>query len=235
MVFHGCGMRTLDLFSGIGGFALGLEATGGFETAAFCEQDGYARRILRKHWPDVWLYEDVRILTARRLKQDGIGKIDCIAGGFPCQDISTAGKGIGIEGARSGLWSEFARLIGECRPAWIVAHTQQLRWKPCEIERADCQVEKAPKGKARARHSAAIRADNCGTDVADTNREPPIRPSVAWEECNPWATEPQLGRVADGIPDRMDRLRCLGNAVVPQVVAMIGNAILKAIADGVVV
>ena len=112
--------RVLDLFSGIGGFALGLESVG-MQTVAFCESDGYARRVLRRHWPDVWLYEDVRTLTAKRLKADGITGIDLICGGFPCQDISCAGKGAGIEGSRSGLWSEYARLIREVRPRWVLA------------------------------------------------------------------------------------------------------------------
>jgi len=113
-------LSVLDLFSGIGGFSLGLEATGGFETVAFCEQDAYADRVLEKHWPDVPSYDDVTTLTQKRLTEDGIKKIDVICGGFPCQDISTAGKGAGLAGARSGLRSEYARLIGEVGPRWVV-------------------------------------------------------------------------------------------------------------------
>src|SRR5574343_1702489 len=113
-------LRVLDIFAGIGGFSLGLERTGGFETVAFCEIDPFCRRVLAKHWPDVPCYEDVRSLTAERLAADGIA-VDVICGGFPCQDISVAGKGAGIEGSRSGLWSEYARIIGEVRPryAWV--------------------------------------------------------------------------------------------------------------------
>jgi DNA (cytosine-5)-methyltransferase 1 len=112
-------LRVLDLFSGIGGFSLGLERTGGFETVAFCEIEEFPRKVLAKHWPDVPCYRDVRELTAERLAADGIA-VDVICGGFPCQDISLAGKGAGIEGERSGLWSEYARLIGELRPRYVL-------------------------------------------------------------------------------------------------------------------
>lgn len=114
-------LRVLDLFSGIGGFSLGLERTGGFETAAFCEIEDFPRRVLAKHWPEVPCYHDVTKLTADIMADDGIGRIDVITGGFPCQDISTAGNQAGIsEGTRSGLWSEIVRLIGELRPQYVI-------------------------------------------------------------------------------------------------------------------
>ena len=84
-------LQTLDLFAGIGGFAIGLERTGGFKTVAFCEIEPYPRAVLAKHWPGVKQYDDVRTLTGARLETDGIA-IDVITGGFPCQDISAAGK-----------------------------------------------------------------------------------------------------------------------------------------------
>jgi DNA (cytosine-5)-methyltransferase 1 len=111
-------MKVLDLFSGIGGFSLGLERAG-MQTVAFCEIDAFARRALAKHWPEVPIYDDVRTLTGNRLRADGIIP-DVICGGFPCQDISVAGGGAGLAGARSGLWSEYARLVGELRPRWVV-------------------------------------------------------------------------------------------------------------------
>jgi len=120
-------LRVLDLFSGIGGFSLGLErATGhgeytGFETAAFCEIEEFPRKVLAKHWPDVPCYRDVRTLTGRQLVRDDVGQVDVITGGFPCQDISTAGKQAGLgSGTRSGLWSEIVRLTGELRPQFII-------------------------------------------------------------------------------------------------------------------
>jgi DNA (cytosine-5)-methyltransferase 1 len=111
-------MNVLDLFSGIGGFSLGLERAG-MRTVAFCEIEPFCRAVLKKHWPHVPCYDDIRTLTADRLRADGIA-VDVICGGFPCQDISVAGKGAGIEGSRSGLWSEYARLIGELRPRYII-------------------------------------------------------------------------------------------------------------------
>src|SRR5215831_16422808 len=128
------GMNVLDLFSGIGGFSLGLERAG-MRTVAFCEINPYCQAVLRRHWPDVLIWNDVRTFTTevlantngRRQSQlkecngqqndvrtslgnDAVGlDIDVICGGFPCQDISTAGKGAGIEGERSGLWIEYAR------------------------------------------------------------------------------------------------------------------------------
>jgi len=112
-------MRVLDLFSGIGGFSIGLERTGGFNTVAFCEIESFPRAVLAKHWPEVPCYDDVRTLTAERLRADGIA-VDVICGGFPCQDISVAGRGAGLGGERSGLWSEYARLIEEIRPRWVI-------------------------------------------------------------------------------------------------------------------
>jgi DNA (cytosine-5)-methyltransferase 1 len=112
-------LKLLDLFSGIGGFSLGLERSGAFETVAFCEIEPFCRKVLKKHWPEVPQYGDIRGLSASQLELDGI-RVDAICGGFPCQDISFAGKGAGLAGERSGLWFEFARLIGEIRPRYVI-------------------------------------------------------------------------------------------------------------------
>lgn len=113
-------LKVLDLFSGIGGFSLGLERTGGFETVAFCEIEEFPRKVLAKHWPEVPCYHDVKKLTGDILKRDGIS-VDVITGGFPCQDISVAGKRAGISaGTRSGLWSEIVRLIGDLQPRYVI-------------------------------------------------------------------------------------------------------------------
>lgn len=107
-------LRILDLFSGIGGFSLGLEKTGGFETIAFCEIEEFPCKILAKHWPNVPIYKDVRTLDATQL-----GRIDVITGGYPCQPFSHAGKRLGAEDDRH-LWPEMRRLIKELRPAWVI-------------------------------------------------------------------------------------------------------------------
>ena len=112
--------KLLDLFSGIGGFSLGLERTGGFKTVAFCEIDPFCRKVLRKHWPKVQIYDDVCSLNANTLSRDGI-TVNAISGGFPCQDISHAGHQLGIgEGTRSGLYAEVVRLIRELQPCIVI-------------------------------------------------------------------------------------------------------------------
>ena len=116
-------LRHLDLFSGIGGFSLGLEATGGFETVAFCDIEEYPRKVLAKHWPRVKQYTDIKELSYDKLKSDGIisdnKKIDIITGGYPCQPFSVAGRKKGEEDPRH-LWPEYLRLIQELRPTWVI-------------------------------------------------------------------------------------------------------------------
>lgn len=104
----------LDLFSGIGGFTRGLDRAG-FQTVAFCEIDPDRRADLASIWPGVPIFDDVRTLSISQ-----IGPVDVITGGFPCQDISTAGKKAGIHGERTGLFSEIVRLVGDLRPAFVI-------------------------------------------------------------------------------------------------------------------
>ncbi|OJF18309.1 MAG: hypothetical protein A6D91_12515, partial [Bacillaceae bacterium G1] len=113
-------MRALDLFSGIGGFALAAEWAG-IKTVAFCEIDPYCQRVLRRHWPEVPIYDDIRTLTKQRLIDDGVigDGIDIVVGGFPCQPFSVAGKRRGKADDRN-LWPEMARIVSELRPAWVV-------------------------------------------------------------------------------------------------------------------
>ena len=112
-------LRHLDLFSGIGGFSLGLEATGGFETVAFCDIEEFPRKVLQKHWPGVKQYEDIKELNYEKLKSDGLLPIDIITGGYPCQPFSIAGRKKGEKDPRH-LWPEYFRLIKELRPTWVI-------------------------------------------------------------------------------------------------------------------
>lgn len=113
-------LQVLDLFSGIGGFTTGLERTGHYETAAFCEIEAPCKKVLERNWPDVPIYDDVTKLTAARLKADGI-QPDVITGGFPCQDISIGSKTAdGLNGKRSGLWFEYKRIIDEVGPRFAI-------------------------------------------------------------------------------------------------------------------
>ena len=110
-------MKVLDLFSGIGGFSVGLEKAG-FETVAFCEIEEYPREVLKRHWPDIPIYRDVKQLTGERLRADGIIP-DVIVGGYPCQPFSLAGVRRGEKDDRH-LWPEVRRLVNEIRPAWCI-------------------------------------------------------------------------------------------------------------------
>lgn len=108
------GVNVGSLFSGIGGFDLGFERAG-LRTAWFVERDPFCTAVLNERWPGVPVYDDVCTVGA-----DVLEPVDLLCGGFPCQDLSAAGKGAGLDGARSGLWAEFARLIGELRPRYVV-------------------------------------------------------------------------------------------------------------------
>jgi DNA (cytosine-5)-methyltransferase 1 len=282
-------VRVLDLFAGIGGFTIGLERAG-FETVAFCEIEPYAQKVLRKNWPGVPIYDDVRTITAERLASDGI-RVDVITGGFPCQDISVAGNQAGIQdGTRSGLWSECARLLGELRPRYAIfenvtnllngergAWFKRVLWDISEIG-YDAEWHCIPASALGAHHHrdrvwiiaypSSVRHGQCVTEantgsgtskggveggsvLADTkcksrrhNRELETdkrqRPYSATESrpvCQKltdttgqafWRTEPDVGRVANGIPSRSHRLKCLGNAVVPPIPELIGRAIREA-------
>jgi DNA (cytosine-5)-methyltransferase 1 len=111
-------MRVLDLFSGIGGFSLGLERAG-MTTVAFCEQDKFCQQVLAKHWPDVPCYPDIKELTGDQIERE-IGPIDVVCGGYPCQPFSVAGERRGEEDDRH-LWPEMYRIVASVRPTWVIA------------------------------------------------------------------------------------------------------------------
>jgi DNA (cytosine-5)-methyltransferase 1 len=247
-------LKVLDLFSGIGGFSLGLERTGGFETVAFCEIEEFPRRVLAKHWPEVPCYDDVRTLTADRLRADGIAGIDVITGGFPCQDISVAGNQAGIvDGSRSGLWSEIVRLAGELSPSLIIVeNVANLLAGPSERPGGwfgrvlgdlaalgyDAEWENIPAAALGAPHRrervwlvAYTNQDGCVLSADTANRILSENPPLVWE---PFRTDdlrvsvPKLAALCgsyDGVPDE---LGAYGNAVVPQIPELIGNAIIDA-------
>lgn len=234
-------MRVLDLFSGIGGFSLGLERAG-METVAFCEIDPFCRRVLAKHWPEVPCYEDVRTLTAAGLAADGVGPIDVICGGFPCQDISEAGLGAGLDGERSGLWSEIARLVREIRPNYVVVeNVSALLGRGMDCVLGDL----AALGYNAVWHS--IQAADVGAQhirdrvwivgfLPNTSEERLVQcwgqqlspDSQAERQIRQRFDQPEPVRVAHGVPNRLDRLGSLGNAVVPQIPEIIGRAIMSA-------
>jgi len=253
-------LKVLDLFSGIGGFSLGLERTGGFETVAFCEIEKFPQQVLKKHWPDVPIYEDVRNVTGRQLAADGV-TVDVITGGFPCQDISVAGKQAGItDETRSGLWSEIARLVSELRPRYvIVENVANLLSGPSE--RPGGWFGRILSDLASLGYDAewhCIPASHVGAPhqrdriwvIAYPSCKPMEELKVVGPGSGSWEVHGQPGRVgrkdgvawtenkspvlgvAHGFPDWVDRCKGLGNCVVPAVVTLVGNAILEAHPDG---
>ena len=305
-------MRHLDLFSGIGGFALGLEATQQIKTVAFCEIDKYCTKVLNKNWPEVPVYNDIKELTHDKLKADGIDNIDIITGGYPCQPFSVAGNKKGVEDPRH-LWPEYFRLIKECRPTWVIGenvaghiklgldavqedlesegysfrtfsisassigapHQRERVWTVAYSERngllatekresIEETIRQQPQGENNTfniKRAGSIPVST--SDVEDTRRR-------SWREQftrnkesvgrgtsekterstnsntttgssegtttmangnknknNWWHTEPNVGRVADGVSDRTHRLKSLGNAVVPQIPYYIAKSILE--------
>jgi DNA (cytosine-5)-methyltransferase 1 len=246
-------MNVLDLFSGIGGFSLGLERAG-MRTVAFCEIDPFCRKVLAKHWPQVPCYDDIRDLTADRLRADGIAA-DIISGGFPCQDISTSGHKIGISGSRSGLWGEYARLVRDLRPRFIIVENvaallarglDQVLGDLAEIGYdAEWQCVSGPfVGAPQLRDRTWIVAYPQGVGPQADIEKPRIFCAEAIEcarsaghrrtlhaadsEGDLWPIEPALVRVADGFPGRVDRISALGNSVLPQIPEIIGRAIMRA-------
>jgi DNA (cytosine-5)-methyltransferase 1 len=242
--------RVLSLFAGIGGFDLGLERTGGFKTVAFCEIEAEARAVLKKHWPEVAIYDDVRTLTAARLSSDGI-EPDCIVGGFPCQDISLAGGGEGLAGERSGLWRDYRRLVGEIRPRYvIVENVSALLGRGLGTVLGDlaalgydAEWHCIPASYVGARQLrdriwiVAYPQRDCvqgrktvTATWCEQSREEQLARLV--QPCSwPTISSARNRGTGHGIPRGVHRNKQLGNAVVPQIPEMIGRAILAADAE----
>jgi DNA (cytosine-5)-methyltransferase 1 len=254
-------VRVGSLFAGIGGFDLAARWMG-WETAWFSEIDPYASAVLAQHWPGVPNHGDITKIDFRAVEP-----VDLLCGGFPCQDISNAGKRAGIDGERSGLWGEYARAIGELRPRYVVVENvaallgrglervlgdlaalgYDAEWEvlsaadvgaPHERERLwlvaypDCtglakragvpgihrgEVGTSPRQVA-ARHGPLAHPAGTGRHGAGSlGPRSEIGAGALGEPTRPswWATEPDVGRVAHGVSARVDRLTCLGNAIVP--------------------
>lgn len=301
---EGVVMKVLDLFSGIGGFSLGLHRAG-MATVAFCEIEPFPQAVLRKNFPGVPIYDDVRTITADRLRTDGIDTVDLICGGFPCQPFSAAGNQLGAEDHRH-LWPEMLRVVQEVRPTWVIGENvagfieMALDDVCLDLEAAGYEVQpfvipacavdaphrrdrvwiianRQSRGLSELRRSSggAGLFDRVHEDVPDlsclrrerkfgkdtwgraaqdesstggqddTNspghssgygnhddvqEERDVKESgefgsaIRSGQC--WHVEPDVGRVADGVPSRVDRLKGLGNSVVPQIPEILGRAIV---------
>lgn len=245
-------MRHLDLFSGIGGFALAARNVG-WQTVAFCELEPFCRAVLHRHWPEALIYDDVRELTADRLAADGAGGIDVITGGFPCQDISWAGPGDGIGGERSGLWGEYARLVGELRPRFVVVeNVAALLARGMGVVIGDlarigydaewsvvsaCSVG-APHVRRRVFIVAYPNGEHGRPWVRDTAARPdwPLQALDSFEDSRArWRARLEnpsaLYGGAYGVSNGMDRNRAYGNAIVPQIAETIFRSIAQSSGD----
>lgn len=241
-------MTHLSLFSGIGWLDLAAESAG-FVTVGQCEWADYPTRVLEKHWPDVPRWRDIRTLTKESFyERTGLRTVDVISGGFPCQPFSVAGKRRGKEDDRY-LWPEMLRVVREIRPLWVVGENvsglvrdaideilesldqagytaRAYAFKACEVGALFAGERIAIVAASNNRSTALWRntqfsADDCAarcrnyhggrTQEFDTGKWRQI-------ESRPYG-------VAHGIPYRVDRLKCLGNAVVPAQFAPIFRAI----------
>lgn len=232
-------MRVLDLFSGAGGMSLGLERTGGFETAAFCEIEPFARQVLRKHWPEVPQYDDVAAADFASL-----GPVDLVAAGFPCQDISFAGKGAGLSGERSGLFWHVIRaasLVG--RPKLLLENVAALLDRglgavlgalasfgyDAEWHCIPASAVGAPHRRDRIWIVADPQRDEQSREkpcVGPFGRMGRVEQSMAWH--GGWEAALAAFRgVDDGVPRSVGRTDLMRNAVVPQIAELIGRAILN--------
>lgn len=239
-----------SLFSGIGGLELGLERAGLGPVVWQCESDPFARSVLARHWPDVPCVHDVRDVGAEPLQ-----RAELICGGFPCQDVSAAGTGAGLGGARSGLWFEFLRVVDVHQPAVVVVEnvtSGQKRWLPHVIEGleelgyvcAPVVVSAAEFGAPHLRRRTFVVADTDGECLRLLQQWDPRRGAGVQDEGEavavddgkgrfapvscPWATAPRMDRVGDGVPGGVD-----GAGSEADRFRVLGNAVVPQVAEGI--
>lgn len=233
-----------SLFSGIGGLELGLEMTGRFKTEWQVEQNEYCRRVLARHWPNAQRFEDVR-----NVGKENLPAVDVICGGFPCQDVSTSGKRAGIkEGTRSGLWFEYARIVRELRPQYVIVENvpgllsdgmgtvlgdiSLLGYDAEWTTLSACSV-----GAPHPRERVFIIAHSERRDVEELGTRPrPYRnpgpkasngPLYVGDFGMGWPIESRVLRSRHGFPAGSLTLHALGNAVVPQVAEVVARRLLE--------
>ena len=227
-----------SLFSGIGGLELGLEWAGLGPVIWQAESDPFCREVLARHWPGVRRYDDVREIDGEAKRPD------IICGGFPCQDISDAsrGRGKGIAGDRSGLYREIVRIASALRPRWVILENTDGaawgKWVPVVRRELHCigfpsvpfrvcaSGVGAPFKGSRIFVVAAPYGESESTSPFDAKvAELPASARACWSNWGQPSSR-ALG-MADGIPNRMERLEALGNAVVPQCAEVVGHALVE--------
>lgn len=237
-------MRVLDLFSGIGGFSLGLERAG-MATVAFCESDQFCQAVLAKHWPHIRIHDNIHSLNGG----DYFGKVEVVCGGFPCQPFSSSGLRRGASDDRY-LWPEMFRVIRESRPDWVIGENvsafarmgldemlsdlEEEKYTSRSFIIPACGVD-APHRRnrvwvvAHANHKGQ-RADQRGRgkgDYARSDGKTTSGPRSLDTDKARWSDEPRICRISHGLPNRLDRIKALGNSLVPQIAEQIGHAIIE--------
>ena len=245
-------LSVLDLFSGIGGFSVGLEATGKFKTIGFCEQDKFCQKVLHKHWSDVPIYEDIKKLDGTKIKAD------VVTAGFPCPAFSAAGKKGGFE--QDNLFFDVIRICKTIKPKFIIFENVEnfKKWRDVlhkEVENIGYEFEDAildardfglsqarrryfaicfqrgmlfsPQHLQRFQRKQGKNFQRLFTNFKDSKRwwTPTINTKEEWRII---FSKSKRSRNINGISNRMDRLKCLGNSVCPQIITEIGKAIIKA-------
>jgi DNA (cytosine-5)-methyltransferase 1 len=254
-------MRTLHLFAGAGGGIL-ADLLLGHRPVCAVEIEKYPRSILQQrqedgHLPRFPIWDDINTFDGKPWR----GLVDCVSGGFPCQDISAAGKGAGLAGDRSGLWFEMLRVIDEVKPRFVFAENSpnlrtrglgtvvegltklgyDVRWgvlgawhvganhkrnrmwilanaRDNGTERGQQQPESSQSPEQMA-YPDILNDDSGGFGAGQVFRERPDAPLLRRSECEWWLSEPDVGRVANGVASRVDRIKALGNGQVPLVAA----------------
>lgn len=240
-------LKLLDLFSGIGGFSLAAQWVGGIQTIAFCEIDPFCQQVLKKHWPEVPIYPDIK-----ELRGGYIGTIDIICGGFPCPPFSTAGRSYtkGRDDDRY-LWPEMFRIIQECRPTWVIGENvanfarMELDNALADMEGEDYETQTfiIPAFSVGAKHQRERVWFICHTRGKSSDQaSQPALPfesggktwgdyrTVDWQALSrpDWAENPsRILRMADGLPSDVDRRKALGNSIVPQIAYQFLKAIVE--------
>ena len=262
-------LKVLDLFSGIGGFSLGLESTGHFETIAFCEKDEFCQKVLQKNFKNIPIEGDVRNVKGDKYKAD------VVTGGFPCQPFSVAGKRKGTDDDRY-LWDETIRVVRECKPKWFIGENVEgliniqegmvLRQVQTDLEKEGFEVQcliipASGIGAWHQRKRVWIIGCNVPNSQCNEHQHTPTRQSGTGElwgfysekekqtshdlwsktsRCNApfrqkswWQTQSELCRIPHGLSTSMDRnranrIKALGNSIVPQIARELGKAIIEA-------
>lgn len=241
-------MRALSLFSGIGGLDLAAEWAG-IKTVAFCEYAEFPQKVLKKHWPSIPIFKDIKLLDNKALEMEGIDakSIELIHAGWPCQPYSVAGKLLGKEDDRD-LWPEVFRNVREIRPNWVVGENV-ANFVNMELDRTISDLESIgyaatafvlPANAIGAEHTRQrvfVVANSYGQHVSrNIEKQIQEQPSLpggeyyrSFEDIRTESAiyEPKLSRTYNGIPNQLDRNKSLGNAVVPQQAYPIFQAIAK--------